>query len=68
MQNKQETKTVVKTQQTQDPTKVFTVEPKVQRKVGDEFTVDDKQVFVVEVNDGQYHVKNKAEPFDSFWI
>lgn len=64
--NKQEAKTVVKTQQ--DPTKVFTVEPKVQRKVGDEFTVDDKQVVVVEVNDGEYHVKNKNEPFDSFWI
>ena len=68
MQTKPATKAVVKTQQTQDPTKVFVVEPKVQRKLGDEFTVDDKQVVVVEVNDGEYHVKNKAKPFDSFWI
>lgn len=66
MQNKQETKVVVKTQQ--ESTKVFTVEPKVERKVGDEFTVDDKQVVVVEVNGDQYHVKNKVAPFDSFWI
>ena len=68
--NQKETKTnsVVKTQQVQDPTKVFTVEPKVQRKLGDEFIIDEKQVQVVEVNDGQYHVKNKNAPFDSFWI
>ena len=72
MQTKQETKvnSVVKTQQSiqQDPTKVFTVQPKVERKLGDEFTIDDKQVVVVEVKDGEYHVKNKAAPFDSFWI
>lgn len=42
--------------------------PKVERKLGDEFTTDDKQVVVVEVNDGEYHVKNKNAPFDSFWI
>lgn len=66
--NQKETKTnsVVKTQQ--DPTKVFTVQPKVQRKLGDEFTIDEKQVVVVEVKDGEYHVKNKVAPFDSFWI
>ncbi len=66
MQTKQETKTVVKTQQ--DPTKVFTIQPKVERKLGDEFTIDEKQVVVVEVKDGEYHVKNKNAPFDSFWI
>jgi hypothetical protein len=63
---KKENNTVVQTQQ--DPTKVFTVQPKVERKLGDEFTIDDKQVVVVEVNDGEYHVKNKNEPYDSFWI
>ena len=66
MQKETKTNSVVKTQQ--DPTKVFVVEPKVQRKLGDEFTVDDKQVVVVEVKDGEYHVKNKVSPFDSFWI
>jgi hypothetical protein len=74
---KKENNTVVQTQQEsfdtkvtkdQDPTKVFTVQPKVERKLGDEFTIDDKQVVVVEVNDGEYHVKNKQPPFDSFWI
>jgi hypothetical protein len=63
---KKENNTVAQTQQ--DPTKVFTVQPKVERKLGDEFTIDDKQVVVVEVNDGEYHVKNKNTPFDSFWI
>lgn len=66
MQKETKQTTVVNKQQ--DPTKVFMVETKVQRKLGDEFTVDDKQVVVVEVNDGEYHVKNKVAPFDSFWI
>ena len=70
--NQKETKTnsVVKTQQSiqQDPAQVFTIQPKVQRKLGDEFTIDNKQVVVVEVNDGEYHVKNKNAPYDSFWI
>ena len=36
---------------------------------GDEFEVNGKQVKVVEViADGRYHVKNKAEPFDSFIV
>ena len=65
---KKENNTVVETQQSQDPTKVFTVQPKVERKLGDEFTIDDKQVVVVEVNDGEYHVKYKVAPFESFWI
>ena len=38
-------------------------------KRGDEFEVNGKQVKVVEViADGRYHVKNKAEPFDSFIV
>lgn len=66
MQKETKVTTVVNKQQ--DPTQVFTIQPKVVRKLGDEFTIDGKSVVVVEVKDGEYHVKNKNEPFDSFWI
>ncbi len=66
MQKETKNTPVVKTQQ--NLTNVPAIQPTVDRRLGDEFTIDDKQVVVVEVNDGEYHVKNKNEPFDSFWI
>jgi len=59
MQKETKTNTpVVKTQQ--DPTKVFTVQPKVERKLGDEFTIDDKQVVVVSVAGSLSSIKIKV--------
>lgn len=55
---------------TQEP---FNVLPKVQRKVGEVFTIDNKQVKVVEVLENSLegftlHVKNIEAPFDSFLV
>lgn len=55
---------------TQEP---FNVLPKVQRKVGEVFTIDNKQVKVVEVLESSLegftlHVKNIEAPFDSFLV
>ena len=54
---------------THDLITVEDTQPTVVFKRGDEFEVNGKQVKVVEViADGRYHVKNKAEPFDSFIV
>ena len=54
---------------THDLITVEDTQPVVVFKRGDEFEVNGKQVKVVEViADGRYHVKNKAEPFDSFIV
>ena len=54
---------------THDLIAVEDTQPVVVFKRGDEFEVNGKQVKVVEViADGRYHVKNKAEPFDSFIV
>lgn len=67
MQKETKNTPVVKTQQ--NLTNVPVIQPTVvDRRLGDEFTINDKQVVVVEVDHGEYHVKNKNEPFDSFWI
>ena len=54
-------------------TESFNVLPKVQHKVGEVFTIDDKQVKVVEVLENSLegytlHVKNTEAPFDSFLV
>ena len=51
----------------------FNVLPKVQRKVGEVFPIDNKQVKVVEVLESSLegytlHVKNINAPFDSFLV
>ena len=58
---------------TADTTEPFNVLPKVQRKVGEVFTIDNKQVKVVEVLENSLegftlHVKNINAPFDSFLV
>ena len=54
---------------THDQIAVEDTQPVIVFKRGDEFEVNGKQVKVVEViADGRYHVKNKAEPFDSFIV
>lgn len=58
---------------TTDTTEPFNVLPKVQRKVGEVFTIDNKQVKVVEVLENSLegftlHVKNIDTPFDSFLV
>ena len=58
---------------TADTTEPFNVLPKVQRKVGEVFTIDNKQVKVVEVLESSLegytlHVKNINAPFDSFLV
>ena len=54
-------------------TEAFNVLPKVQRKVGEVFPIDNKQVKVVEVLESSLegytlHVKNINAPFDSFLV
>ena len=54
---------------THDLIAVEDTQPAVFFNRGDEFEVNGKQVKVVEViAEGRYHVKNKAEPFDSFIV
>ena len=58
---------------TTDTTEPFNVLPKVQRKVGEVFTIDNKQLKVVEVLESSLegftlHVKNIDAPFDSFLV
>ena len=54
-------------------TEAFNVLPKVQHKVGEVFSIDNKQVKVVEVLESSLegytlHVKNTETPFDSFLV